>query len=81
MLVVNKKVNEAIRKLENFDKDLYDLRTDNVKPDKFKGKYILYKVTLLGNRYPQVYGYPIMSFKTQKEFIDKVNEMVSGANL
>ena len=52
MLVVNKKVNEAIRKLENFDKDLYDLRTDNVKPDKFKGKYILYKVTLLGNRYP-----------------------------
>lgn len=76
MRVANKKVNEAVERLENFNNDFYDLRTDNVRPDIFSGKYVLYKVTSNGLRNVGTYGTPIKSFKTQKEFIEFVEDYV-----
>ena len=74
MRVANKKVIEAVKKLEKFENDFYDLRTDNVRPDKFDGKYILYRVTKNSERCTGTYGLPVMDFKTQKDFIEFVED-------
>ena len=76
MRVANKKVIEAVKKLEKFENDFYDLRTDNVRPDKFDDKYILYRVTKNNERCTGTYGLPIMDFNTQKDFIEFVEDYV-----
>lgn len=72
MKINNKKVNEAIAKL-NVNGNIYALRTENTRPDRFhSGKYFLYQQADTGMACPGTYGMLIEAFNTQNEFIEYV---------
>lgn len=77
MLVNNKKVNEAIEKLEKITGNTYVLRTENTRPDlDHSAKYTLYMVCCKeGFAMPGTYGSWCDGYKTQKEFIKFVDEL------
>lgn len=70
MKINNKKVNEAIAKL-NVNGNIYSLRTENTRPDRFhSGKYFLYQQADTGMACPGTYGMLIEAFNTQNEFVE-----------
>ena len=73
MRVNNKKVNEAINRLENLSElnGGYYLSTYNARPDKSSKKYHLY--IQVANGYHLANDTIVESFNTQKEFISYVN--------
>lgn len=72
MKINNKKVNEAIAKL-NVNGSIYSLRTENTRPDRFhSGKYFLYQQADAGMACSGTYGTLIEAFNTQNEFIEYV---------
>ena len=73
MRVNNKKVNEAIEKLNNLSElsTGYYLSTYNARPDKSSKKYHLYVKVV--NGYQAINDTPVESFNSQKEFINYVN--------
>lgn len=77
MLVNNKKVNEAIEKLEKITGNTYVLRTENTRPDlNYSAKYALYMVCCKdGFSMPGTFGSWNSGYKTQKEFIKFVDEL------
>lgn len=79
MRVSNKKVDLALEKLENLEDDIFSLRTELTRPDinSYRSKkYYLYQATSDGVLLPGTYGNLIKAFKTQKEFIDYVNQII-----
>lgn len=74
MIVTNKKVNEAIEKLESLTGASYELRTENSRLDlNYSAKYCLYKlVDSDGFAMPGTYGAWSGGFATQKDFINYV---------
>ena len=75
MKISNKKINEAIKKLEEEIKgNKYAIRTENIRPDQLKKKYYLYLVSEqgMGCSYSP-YGQLITGFNSQKEFIEYVD--------
>ena len=76
MRISNKNVDLAISKLEEFEDEGFDLRTDLTRPDWLayrNKKYFLYQTTASGYQCPGTYGMLVAGFKTQKEFIEYVN--------
>lgn len=73
MRVNNKKVNEAINRLENLSElnGGYYLSTYNARPDRSSKKYHLYVKVV--NGYQAIDDKIVESFNTQKEFINYVN--------
>lgn len=73
MRVNNKKVNEAINRLENMSElnGGYYLSTYNARPDKSSKKYHLYVKVV--NGYQAINDTLVESFNSQKEFIEYVN--------
>lgn len=79
MRVSNKKVDLALEKLENLEDEVFSLRTELTRPDitSYRSKkYYLYQATSNGVLLPGTYGALIEAFKTQKEFIEYVNEIL-----
>lgn len=78
MKVSNKKVNLAIKKLEELEDEGFELRTDLTRPDWIayrNKKYFLYQTTDCGYQCPGTYGILVAGFKTQKEFIEYVESL------
>ena len=78
MKVSNKKVNLAIKKLEELEDEGFELRTDLTRPDWISyrnKKYFLYQSTMDGFACPGTYGMLVKGFKTQKEFIEYVESL------
>lgn len=82
MNISNKKVDLALEKLENLENlenEVFSLRTELTRPDitSYRSKkYFLYQATNNGVLLPDTYGALIEAFKTQKEFIKYVNEIL-----
>lgn len=79
MRVSNKKVDLALEKLENLEDEAFSLRTELTRPDinSYRSKkYYLYQATSNGVLLPGTYGTLIEAFKTQKEFVEYVNEIL-----
>ena len=78
MKISNKKVNLAIKKLEELEDEGFELRTDLTRPDWIayrNKKYFLYQSTMDGFACPGTYGMLVKGFKTQKEFIEYVESL------
>lgn len=73
MKITTKKVMAAIEKIERATGNVYSLR-DNAPDARCHGKYYLYCHALDGFQVPGLYGSLCESFKTQKEFVEWVNE-------
>nr|DAR84870.1 MAG TPA: hypothetical protein [Caudoviricetes sp.] len=73
MRVNNKKVNEAINRLDSLSElnSGYYLSTYNARPDKSSKKYHLYVKVV--NGYQAINDTLVESFNSQKEFINYVN--------
>ena len=75
MLVENKKVKQAIKKLHELKlENVYELRTENTVTHRTNKKYILYAPVLNGLGKTNMYGAYINSFDTQNEFVKWVDE-------
>ena len=78
MKVVSKKVIDAIQRL-NGDfkgKKTFELRTENTRPNLFKNKYVLYAANGGCLEFQ-----PVNSFKTQKEFIQAVENFIERGHI
>ena len=76
MRVTNKKVNEAVERLEAYFDEAFDFRTDNSRLDMSSKKYHLYQRTECGMQCDGTWGKRIESFSTQIEFVKWVEEIV-----
>lgn len=72
--IVLKKIDE----LNNATGNIYQIRTENVRPDLYDGKYFLYlKASKWGDglmQEPGEYGLLVASFKKQKDIIEAINK-------
>ena len=76
MRITNKKVNEAIEKLEAYFDGTFDFRTDNSRPDMSSKKYHLYQRTECGMQCDGMWGKRRGDFSTQNEFVKWVENLV-----
>lgn len=72
MTIKNKKVINAISKMEQATGNIYQLRDDAV--DGRCKKYTLYAVVVNGYAIMSLYGKFVETFHTQKEFCEWVND-------